>query len=352
MLVVDAGSFTEFLQSSTALRDARRSNLVVVATTGEVETLGLADVLRAEQIVAKPVQRDVLYQALGGASGAPARYSQPADPGSQNAIATTKGHVLIVEDEPVNAEVAQGYLAALGCTSVWVNSGAAAIARAAAERFDLILMDLNMPDLDGFATAALIRQRGGASGRSPIVALTAHEAANYRDACLTAGLDDLLNKPYTMAACAELLQRWLGQTAAISSSATTPSTTTVPATAPSLSTVDLSAVAGLRSLTSSGPGNLYCRLVDLFRSNSPTEVTRLSGALTAGDLSRAAKICHKLKSSAANVGALEFANAVGELESLCRENKAADSRRKFTVLAAVHPQLLDTLQTLQMRESA
>jgi HPt (histidine-containing phosphotransfer) domain-containing protein len=207
---------------------------------------------------------------------------------------------------------------------------------------------LNMPDLDGFATAALIRQRGGASGRAPIVALTAHEATNYREACLTAGLDDLLSKPYTLAACAALLQRWLGRSAAISATTATPSTA---ADAP-LSHVDPTIVAGLRSMASSGPGDLYSRLVDLFRSNSPAELTRLSGTLTAGDTFAAAKICHKIKSSAANVGALAFANAIGELESLCAGGKAQEARRQYEALAIAHPQLLDTLQGLQMRASA
>src|SRR5690606_14199582 len=97
------------------------------------------------------------------------------------------GHVLLVEDEPVNAAVAEGCLAALGCTSVWARSGAEAVARAAAEHFDLIMMDLNMPGMDGFAATKLIReQQKRAAGerraaRVPIVALTAHDAAHYRE---------------------------------------------------------------------------------------------------------------------------------------------------------------------------
>ncbi len=70
-----------------------------------------------------------------------------------------KAHVLLVEDEAVNAAVAEGYLEALGCTSTWVTSGAEAVACAAAEHFDLILMDLSMPGMDGFATTALIRRQ-------------------------------------------------------------------------------------------------------------------------------------------------------------------------------------------------
>ena len=118
--------------------------------------------------------------------------------------------MLLVEDEPVNAAVAEGYLSELGCTCVWVETGPEAIARSAAERFDLILMDLSMPTMDGFATTALIRQREGSVRRVPIVALTAHDAAGYRETCIEAGMDDLLSKPYTLPECAQLLRRWIG----------------------------------------------------------------------------------------------------------------------------------------------
>ncbi len=74
------------------------------------------------------------------------------------------GHVLLVEDEAVNAAVAEGYLSALGCTLAWVKNGNDAVARAGAERFDLIFMDLNMPGIDGFTAAKLIREREASAG--------------------------------------------------------------------------------------------------------------------------------------------------------------------------------------------
>ena len=81
----------------------------------------------------------------------------------------------------MNAAVAQGYLGELGCTCVWVDNGSEAVARSATERFDMIMMDLNMPDMDGLATARLMREREGTGPHIPIVALTAHEPMSYRD---------------------------------------------------------------------------------------------------------------------------------------------------------------------------
>jgi signal transduction histidine kinase/CheY-like chemotaxis protein len=160
----------------------------------------------------KPVRREAPYEALAIATR--------AAPGAADVAAILKagesnfgGHVLLVEDEPVNAEVAQGYLSVLGCTSVWVNDGAAAIARNAAEHFDLILMDLSMPGMDGFATTAVIRQQAGAAGLIPIVALTAHDVGSYRDICLRAGMDDMLTKPCTLEEYEQVLRRLIPRAA-------------------------------------------------------------------------------------------------------------------------------------------
>jgi len=188
LVLADASSQREYLKARLGAGKARQRNLIVLATAAELDLPELAG-LESQAVVLKPVQRGALYDALAATSGrTPHAGVAPAAAPAE----ALNAHVLLVEDEPVNAAVAQGYLMALGCSSVWVKDGAEAVARNAAERFDLIFMDLSMPGMDGFATTALIRQRGAATGRVPIVALTAHDAANYRDACLTAGMDDML----------------------------------------------------------------------------------------------------------------------------------------------------------------
>jgi signal transduction histidine kinase/ligand-binding sensor domain-containing protein/CheY-like chemotaxis protein len=186
--------------------------LVVVASSVALQVKHLQQRLQPAAIVLVPVRREALYEALAVAIR--------EAPSAANVAAILKasepnlgGHVLLVEDEPVNAEVAQGYLSVLGCTSVWVNDGPAAIARNAAEQFDLILMDLSMPGMDGFATTAVIRQQSGAAGRIPIVALTAHDVGSYRDTCLQAGMDDMLTKPCTLEEYEKVLRRSIARTA-------------------------------------------------------------------------------------------------------------------------------------------
>ncbi|MGH8326317.1 MAG: ATP-binding protein, partial [Steroidobacteraceae bacterium] len=139
---------------------------------------------------------------LSAAQAAPAAAtSEKARVVAGNASGAIGAHVLLVEDEPVNAAVAQGYLEALGCTSVWTKDGAEALARSATERFDLILMDINMPAFDGYETARLMRERAGTGRRVPIIALTAHTPNQVRARCEAAGIDDVLSTPYTPEDC-------------------------------------------------------------------------------------------------------------------------------------------------------
>ena len=345
VVLVDASSEQACLQAIAAAPPATRPKLLIVATSAEVEAQRLERLVGAEAIVTKPVQRDALDVALSAAIGRPvpaATGEPPPIPGAP----VGGGHVLLVEDEPVNAAVAQGYLAALGCTSIWVEDGSQAVARSSAERFDLILMDLSMPVMDGFATTALIRQREGAARHTPIIALTAHEASSYRDACLTAGMDDVLSKPYTLDECARLVGRWLRHAGAV------PSDSAPSALLDPRSSVDAAAVAGLRSMRTGGAPDLYSRLVDLFRTGSTAALADLQAALAAGDLARADAGCHKLTSSAANVGALVFASDVRQLGQLCRAGDAAGARSLLAALVAAHPALIDGLMRLRLQASA
>jgi signal transduction histidine kinase/ligand-binding sensor domain-containing protein/CheY-like chemotaxis protein len=344
LVIADAGNYRDYIRLYADSDPGSRPALVVVASAAEAQTTGLERMIGASSIVSKPVHRDELYEALSAAMGVP-RLAEVKAPAATETVCS--GHILLVEDEPVNAAVAEGYLSALGCTSVWVETGPEAIARSAAERFDLILMDLSMPTMDGFATTALIRQREGTGRRVPIVALTAHDAVNYRGMCLNAGMDDLLAKPYTLEECAQLLRRWIdGGTGRPASE------TALRRNRAARSSVDPAAVASLRNLRPGKHVDLYSTLVDLFRAASTKSLAELRAALALDDLKAAADVCHKLASSAANVGALVFAKDVRLLGQICIAGDVVAARQLYTDLETAHPALLDELMLLQFRESA
>ena len=305
-------------------------------------------------VVSPPIRREdlraALTQALDQAWHAPLdavvlTVAQPKPVAVAQSLTAVRGHVLLVEDEPVNMAVAQGYLAELGCTSIGANNGAEAVSRSATEKFDLIMMDLNMPDMDGFEATRLIRKGERAGAHVPIVAITAHQAASYRDACLTAGMDDILSKPYTFEECARLIARFL------------PPPVAQPAAAPtqdisSLTVVDAATVSGLRNLRGAGSSDLYGRLVELFQASSGANVQQLQNALSAGNTVAAAAVCHKFAAAAANVGAMAYAREIRRIEKLCAYADLNAAALAAGQLAQAHPALCAQLDALKLRASA
>jgi len=120
-------------------------------------------------------------------------------------------HVLLAEDNPVNQQVALCMLENLGYRAEIVENGREALQALRAAHYDLVLMDCQMPDMDGFEATRRWRAQEQATGgrRIPIIAVTANALEGDRDACLASGMDDFLSKPFTRLALAALLQRWI-----------------------------------------------------------------------------------------------------------------------------------------------
>ena len=129
------------------------------------------------------------------------------------------GHVLLVEDNPVNREVALGLLELLGCHADSAENGRQAFELSATGTYDLIFMDCQMPIMDGFTATAHIRERERQTHatRIPIIALTANAMAGDHDQCLAAGMDDYLSKPFPHDQMRKMLSRWLSRTGTSSS---------------------------------------------------------------------------------------------------------------------------------------
>lgn len=353
ILIADLGTHAALIRSILDAPVPTRPRLVILGTTAQIESLQRERSVDPELIVHKPVHREILVQALRAAAGLE-RISTLQAPQSVRDPRLAGAHVLLVEDEPVNAAVARGYLAELGCTSEWVQNGQDAVVRCSVERFDLIMMDLNMPTMDGFATTQLIREGEELSGilarRVPIIALTAHDADDYRDSCRGAGMDDILSKPFSLQQCADLLRRWMAP--AWEPLRDRPAQAEPPADEEALIRIDAATVAGLQNLRRAGAGNLYSEVVDLFRASSTAAIAELKLALQGDDLAAAHAVCHKLAASAANVGAVAFARDIRLLGRLC----AAGDRVRAPVLAnrlfAAHPALIEELLRFQQRASA
>lgn len=159
----------------------------------------------------KPVRRDALHKELVQAIGHADLLRAPFS--AQAAVARAARHrkpfrILIAEDNPVNQRVAVRLVEKLGFAVETVNNGAEALRALDRAAYDLILMDCQMPELDGFETTRRIREREGDAKRTPIVAMTANAMKGDRERCLDAGMDDYVSKPIQFDVLSEALSRW------------------------------------------------------------------------------------------------------------------------------------------------
>ncbi|MFG6206039.1 hybrid sensor histidine kinase/response regulator [Pseudomonas retamae] len=193
------------------LRPAITAPILLVTAYGSFLPSEEAAALAPLQQQARPLARNALYQNLR-------RTLQPEvvainDAQQDTAASVRRGRVLLVEDNPVNQLVAKGMLGKLGCEVVVAAHGAEALDQLEFNDFDLVLMDCNMPVMDGYEASRQIRQ-SGRWPQLPIVALTANAMSEERERCRAAGMSDYLAKPFRREELAALLDQWVPTTPA------------------------------------------------------------------------------------------------------------------------------------------
>lgn len=326
--------------------------------------------LGAAAILTKPVRPSELFNSLAAiASDSQARGVAPfyVSHSARGQVAHFNARILVAEDNPVNQDVATGILENMGCRVITAPNGAAAVRQMAQERFDLVLMDCEMPELDGFEATRCIRQLepgkiqiglDGKPKRTPIVALTAHALADIRRKCLEAGMDDFLTKPFDEAQMSKALRRWIGhlEYAPAAVEAAEPPRPGPPAAA-HLTAQDQAIDMGVLDHVSAFKGTagkaLFHRVVSRFADTAPNLALLLREKFTAGDAEELWRIAHSLKSSASALGAHRLACRAGEIEEMAREHGLDAVLPLLTTLERELAAALESLSTMtgDMNES-
>jgi two-component system sensor histidine kinase/response regulator len=230
--------------------------------------------------------------------------------------------ILLVEDNPVNREVAVGMLESLGCVANAAENGALALEAMNNQAYDAVLMDCQMPVMDGLTATAELRRREQNSGgaRLPIIALTANTMEGDRERCLAAGMDDFLSKPFSQQQLAALLKRWLALHVLPESERRDGSR---------LPLID---AAVLRNITALARPALLNSMIELYLEHSQPLIHAIEAATANAQAEVLQDALHTFKSSTANLGGVRLATLTKECEILVREggiNKAAPTVQRI-----------------------
>lgn len=295
----------------------------------------------------KPARQSTLRDCLHRYRQGAAAELPPIGP-NPLALAATGGQVLLVEDNPVNREVAIGLLELLGYHVDMAEQGRQACDLSATRTYDVILMDCQMPVMDGFAATAAIREREQQTHgtRTPIIALTANAMEGDRDRCLAAGMDDYLSKPFSHQALAEMLVRWCSSPHSQQATCpeTVPTTATNPAEAPKSlvpplpppEPVDRTAWASIAALQRPGQPNVLHKVIGMYLTSSQTQVTQIRQALQGQEYQTIRALAHTLKSSSTTLGAHRLAALAKQLEETAWPEHSHQPEDLITLIEAAY----------------
>lgn len=297
----------------------------------------------AKACLSKPLMQADLARLLSD--------SLPEVPASRQPGALTQrfsARVLLAEDHPVNREIAVAMLRSLGCTVVTAENGIAAVNAYAAGSFDVVLMDIQMPEMDGLNATRAIREieaaRTRPAWRTPILALTANALRDDRSNCLAAGMDDYLSKPIVREQLAHALEKVLPpervsrveppsesaargarELAADGAPPPTPRSSANPASIERVPLLALDVLLEVPGVAGDRQAPLLGRILALFVSESRSGIGQASRDAEAGNWSGVQKFAHKTKSAAASVGAMRVAHAARELDAQLKAGRSGEA---------------------------
>jgi PAS domain S-box-containing protein len=328
MPVTDGIMLANKIKTDPAIASAR---LVMLTSLGYLPSERLWKEVGIGAYLVKPVKQSRLFDAIAQVmrdpepaaklAAAPAIVEKLAAPAPKVVV-----RILLAEDNPVNQKVALRQLTKLGYEVEAVNNGAEAVRAIERHLYPVILMDCQMPELDGYKATGRIREMQAASPfkwavRPYIIAMTANALAGDRETCLAAGMDDYISKPVRIDELETVLQR--GIKAMDTASQSSP----LPPPPGEGATVDLEAIQNLRELRMEGEPDPLAELVELFLADTPERIAQMKDSLQRADGHGLEAAAHSLKGSASNLGARNMAADCARLMQGGRKGEFASAAK-------------------------
>jgi CheY-like chemotaxis protein/HPt (histidine-containing phosphotransfer) domain-containing protein len=320
---VDGYELARAIRARTALHGIR---LVVLTPSG-----GRSDPpedVELDGSLTKPVRESRLYEEIQSVIAAGERPSaqRAHTPVASDAPGRGTGlTVLVVEDTQVNQAVAAHMLKKCGYQAVIAENGRRALEALSKRSYAAVLMDCQMPELDGYETTRKVRrERGGP--RIPIIAMTANSMQGERERCLAAGMDDYLTKPLRFRALKDALARWVGE--------------------PSVGSPELLHEAVIAGLLEHLEGDVLPDLLTLYFDEAAVQISELNGAVGRGETLTVSHTAHRLGGSSGTLGASRVSHIASELEAMA---KAGDLTAADAVLDRLGSAFHDTKKAFRTR---
>ena len=252
--------------------------------------------------------------------------------------------ILLVEDDRVNQDIAAAILNSIGCSVITAGNGHEALEAWACQSFDLIMMDCEMPGMNGYEAAEQIRCRekspGPLSRRTPIIAISAHVPQDILERCRAAGMDDSLRKPFTEDQLRRALKRWLSPDMY---EAAEHASINLLYAAPAEESVNREYIKRICALQQPGGPDLVRKVLDTYFSGTPCQLDSIRKAIAEGNPAGIIQPAHTLKSSSANLGALYLADLCNKLEGLGRAGTLAGTAELSGKIEAVYDKVWNEL---------
>jgi PAS domain S-box-containing protein len=345
---MDGIELTRKIKADSTISSTRLILLTSLGQRDKCEEMSTAGI---EACLTKPVRQSELYETLATMARAPVGAKEATKPEHEvPSLATShsiteakarsqsrlsRAHLLVVEDNLVNQRVAVRMLERLGYRVDVTSNGLKALEALERVPYAAVLMDVQMPEMDGYEATTEIRRREQSEGRhTPIIAMTANVMQGDREKALEAGMDDYVSKPVKVEELELVLARWVSGADEASSSAPESGTENVISSAGTADySPDRSALEDLRELQREGEPDILNELIELFLDDVPKRLVALREATEAGNARSIEQVVHALKGSCNIMGALRMA-------ALCAEFQEISTSEHLTKA----PELLDRLE--------
>jgi CheY-like chemotaxis protein len=294
----------------------REAKLVLLTSSALRGGAAAAREAGIDAFLTKPVRVSALYDCLAAVLAPPASDAPPplvTRHTLAEASAASRARVLVVDDNPVNQRVAARMLEKLGHRVDVAVNGIEAVDAVSRIAYAAVLMDCQMPEMDGFEATIQIRRREGSDRHTPIIAVTAGAMTGDAEKCLAAGMDSYISKPVKAAALAAVLGPWVKSNG--------PPGPTPAVIFPETAVLDGSTLAGLWELGSLG------KLIGIFLEDGAERIAALREAVPEGDAHAIVELAHNLQGSSSTMGASSLAKSCAELQLVAGAGDLAAAAR-------------------------